>query len=252
MYKTTIITIKKLAEIIMNRLNEAPIDFTTDTDDMGNASWNGISKKNIFDADIICIGHYGGGGFRSFDLEENDINTENSLAEFIYNAIAEIDRDWVSDEVNINKTVCIDIDTVSASELGATPMNNTPFYIDSYENARLKNEVDAYRNSRKANSECAEDISQTISNNRSESNHYDLDNVVSTIFSKHIAERVIYVIASEVSRHDWDGRYTKSVKSWAKTILSAYPMLNPEKTPSVSCHSVLLNALAEKIMAITK
>ncbi len=83
--------------------------------------------------------------------------------------------------------------------------------------AREHGELEAYRESFKANKECARAIREAIRDNY-ENNSLDPQGVKDVI-SKFGAERMMYVLANTIQQQDWDGRYSPDNKCWAKSVV---------------------------------
>lgn len=82
--------------------------------------------------------------------------------------------------------------------------------------AHEHNELDAYRASRQTNIACKEAIEDAI-----RENYYDnrLDiTCVKTIMERFGMDRVEYVLANTVQFMDWDERFSRNNREWAKTI----------------------------------
>ena len=95
-------------------------------------------------------------------------------------------------------------------------LDKSPLYRESATYAHEHDELDAYRTSRKANIACKEAIEDAIRDNYSD-NHLDLS-CVTSIIDRFGAERVEYVLANTVQYKDWDERFSRSNREWAKTI----------------------------------
>lgn len=82
--------------------------------------------------------------------------------------------------------------------------------------ARENGEMDAYRASRKENIACREAIEKAIRENF-DGMHLKQE-AVEPVMEAYGAERVAYVLASSVKYMEYDGRFSRSNKSWAHTI----------------------------------
>ena len=110
-------------------------------------------------------------------------------------------------------------------------LRTTPVYPHSAAYAREHGEMAQYNLSYQANSACKEAIEQTISAHYAE-NRLDTEAAVKDVLEKFGTERVQFILANTVQLQDWDGRYSRRNKEWAKTI----PNDNPE---TVRCGYVL-------------
>ena len=94
--------------------------------------------------------------------------------------------------------------------------DKVPLYHESATYAREHDELDAYRASHKANVACREAIENAIHENYRD-NRLDTD-CVKTIMERFGVDRVEYVLANTVQYKDWDERFSRSNREWAKTI----------------------------------
>ena len=91
-----------------------------------------------------------------------------------------------------------------------------PLYRESATYAREHGELEAYRSSHKANIACKEAIEAAIHANY---NNNRLDtSCVKPIMERFGVDRVEYVLANTVQYKDWDERFSRSNREWAKTI----------------------------------
>lgn len=91
-----------------------------------------------------------------------------------------------------------------------------PLYRESAIYAHGHGELDAYRASRKANIACKEAIAGAIRENYND-NRLDTS-CVKPIIDRFGVDRVEYVLANTVQQKDWDERFSRSNREWAKTI----------------------------------
>ena len=95
-------------------------------------------------------------------------------------------------------------------------MDRTPIYQHSASYAAESNELPQYRASQKANIACKEAIEAAIRENY---DGHSLDsNAAWTVIEQFGFDRPLFVLANTIQNHDWDGRYSNDVKSWAKTV----------------------------------
>lgn len=97
---------------------------------------------------------------------------------------------------------------------------NKPSYFPLYPHtaayARAHNELEAYRISNRANYQCKEAIEGAI-REHFDGMHLNGD-AASGVIQAYGMERVMHVLANTVQFQDWDGRYSRRNKEWAKTI----------------------------------
>ncbi len=91
-----------------------------------------------------------------------------------------------------------------------------PLYRESAIYAREHGELDKYSASRKANIACKEAIENAIHENYRDNR---LDTAcVRAVIERFGIDRVEYVLANTVQYKDWDERFSRSNREWAKTI----------------------------------
>jgi hypothetical protein len=95
-----------------------------------------------------------------------------------------------------------------------TNIKNVPVYQNSREEARRLDEIILWRESRNANIQCAKSIGEAISK------HYN-DNILGIQGAVDVIEtyghfRTQYVLASITQHFDYDGRFSRQNKEWAK------------------------------------
>lgn len=91
-----------------------------------------------------------------------------------------------------------------------------PLYRESATYAREHSELDDYRASRKANIACKEAIENAIRENYLD-NRLDTS-CVRAVIERFGVDRVEYVLANTVQYKDWDERFSRSNREWAKTV----------------------------------
>ena len=101
-------------------------------------------------------------------------------------------------------------------------LRTTPVYPHSAAYAREHGELEQYRASNNANLQCKESIEAAVRE------HFDgmylSHDAAKGVIEIYGMERVAMVLANTVQLQDWDGRYSRRNKEWAKTI----PNDNPE------------------------
>ena len=109
-------------------------------------------------------------------------------------------------------------------------LRTTPVYPHSAAYAREHGELEQYRASNNVNLQCKESIEAAVRE------HFDgmylSHDAAKGVIETYGMERVALVLANTVQLQDWDGRYSRRNKEWAKTI----PNENPE---TVRCGYVL-------------
>lgn len=109
-------------------------------------------------------------------------------------------------------------------------LRTTPVYPHSAAYAREHGELEQYRAFNNVNLQCKESIEAAVRE------HFDgmylSHDAAKGVIETYGMERVALVLANTVQLQDWDGRYSRRNKEWAKTI----PNENPE---TVRCGYVL-------------
>lgn len=91
-----------------------------------------------------------------------------------------------------------------------------PLYCHKADYAKEHGELDAYRASHRANIACKEAIETAIRDNYRE-NRLDPQGAAEVV-SRFGSERVEYVLAVTIREMDWDGRFSRDNKAWAKIV----------------------------------
>lgn len=125
-------------------------------------------------------------------------------------------------------------------------MNKTPIYKYPSDFARENGEMEQFQASRKANIVCKEAIEAAIRDNH-DGLHFDSHAVVREVMKQFSYERVFYVLAATIVAKEWDERFSKANKAWARTVpLFAEPE-NIRHNPAfvVNSHPCLTDAFIE-------
>ena len=108
--------------------------------------------------------------------------------------------------------------------------------------------LQSFRESAKANMECAKEISQALSQNY-DYERYTLNSeqALSDVREKFSDDRIAFVLAN-VLQGTSDGRISKEVKDFAKDTLQDVPELYTKRSLSLSSHAGLINLFAKTVM----
>lgn len=108
--------------------------------------------------------------------------------------------------------------------------------------------LQAFRESAKANMECAKEISQALSQNY-DYERYTLNSeqALSDVREKFSDDRIAFVLAN-VLQGTSDGRISKEVKDFAKDTLQDVPELYTKRKLFLSSHAGLINLFAKTVM----
>jgi len=110
--------------------------------------------------------------------------------------------------------------------------------------ATERGERSLYFEHRDRHNECASAIAAAISGSYYKTHHYNLDIAAMTVIQQYGFQRVNAVLARVIQRADYDGRYSKANKQWARE----YPM--PEKAFEhvyMNDHPVLIDSFADRV-----
>lgn len=97
---------------------------------------------------------------------------------------------------------------------------NTPVYQHSAAYAREHEELTQYRASFRANVACKEAIEKAVAEHYAD-NHLDVDGIMEAVGAEFSMERMKLVLANTVQQKDWDGRFSRENKTWAKAVAVA-------------------------------
>lgn len=92
--------------------------------------------------------------------------------------------------------------------------NRIPLYRESLYEAQKGSEIDLWRNSHRANIECKKAIENAICSDF-DGMHLKAD-AAQKVIGDYGYDRVNWVLANTVQHADWDGRYSRDNKEWAK------------------------------------
>ena len=116
-----------------------------------------------------------------------------------------------------------------------------PFYRYSLNNARHCCEVDKWRESHKANMDCAVAIKKAIGDNFKD-NHFNSD-CVNAIIKEFGFDRVNFILRYNLKKAQHDERYSKENREWGKGLCA--PDSNMRTEYLINEHPVLLNAFID-------
>ena len=123
-------------------------------------------------------------------------------------------------------------------------LRTTPVYPHSAAYAREHGELEQYRASNNVNRQCKESIEAAVRE------HFDgmylSHDTAKGVIETYGMERVSMVLANTIQLQDWDGRYSRRNKEWAKTI----PNDNPETVRcgyALNSHPAVLDGYVVKL-----
>lgn len=117
-------------------------------------------------------------------------------------------------------------------------------YTHSLEYAMQKDEAADYHASASRNRECAAAIDKAIAASNYEQYHYDLSAAFTDVTKEFGLDRVAWVMAATVQHFDYDGRYSRANKEWART----YPIPNERgRCPVFQSHPIVLDGFTDRV-----
>ena len=120
-------------------------------------------------------------------------------------------------------------------------------YLHDGNYAHNNAELDMYRKSNEANIACNELIAKAL-NDHFDGLHLDAAAVMEELLKEYRVERIQYVLANTIQHKDWDGRFSRENKTWAKSI-EVVPLPDPWGTDRTcyfvvdKAHSCLVDGL---------
>ena len=127
--------------------------------------------------------------------------------------------------------------------------NFLPVYLKSSEYAMEHGELDLFNTSHRASVECLKDISGAINENYHDNTlNKGFEN---ELIEKHGMDRIKYVLATVIQEHEWDGRYSKQNKEWAKTIPISESAIESGRL-NTNTHQGLIDLFTDRIRKMEK
>ena len=108
-------------------------------------------------------------------------------------------------------------------------------YMATVEEAREKGETQAWRDSWKLNQTCAIRMKDAINDSHEGNYRYDFPSALRAVTAEYGAERVRVVLANSVEYKDYDGRFSRDNKQWAKSI--PLPQMTKEHCSAFVCEA---------------
>ena len=147
----------------------------------------------------------------SVDLSPAQLETLLHLKaplEEVFETYRNTDSDLLMIEMHDAMETCAD-DTMAVQR-------TAPVYTQPPDYAREHGELDKYRESKRLNVLCKEAIEQSIRDNYKD-NRLDADAVWRDVTAQFGSKRAAFVLAMTVREKDFDGRFSRENKAWAKT-----------------------------------
>ena len=147
----------------------------------------------------------------SVDLSPAQLETLLHLKaplEEVFETYRNTDSDLLMIEMHDAMETCAD-DTMAVQR-------TTPVYTQPPDYAREHGDMDKYRESKRLNVLCKEAIEQTVRDNYRD-NRLDADAVWRDVTAQFGSKRAAFVLAMTVREKDYDGRFSRENKAWAKS-----------------------------------
>ena len=118
-------------------------------------------------------------------------------------------------------------------------------YMKSFDEAVADGEVKLYHADMAKCTECANAIDKAIDNCYKGEYIYDIKGAVQSAVADFGLERVKFVTAIHIYNSEWDGRFSKTNKEWAKAI--EIPHIKEYKYVFMKSHSTVIDGFADRL-----
>ena len=143
-------------------------------------------------------------------------------------------------QTKLSEMLGLDLADSKATPVAETP---APIYRETFEYAYEHEEFDAYHADRNLNVECRNAIDTAINESRYDTNFYKMKDAVKQVVDEYGSERVELLMAKIVQGADWDGRYSRQNKEWAK----GFEIPASMKDIYSNTHPILLDGFLNKV-----
>lgn len=181
-------------------------------------------------------------------VESNGLSEEQTKALLdLPTPLADVFKEYKDAETNHMDDIrsCIESRADYAIKQEKDTLLNTPVYLQSGAHARENNELDVFRASYKANIACKEALEESIRENYRD-NRMNTAAVYNDVVDRFGSERVRLVLATTIQHKDWDQRFSRDNRAWAKTVPMEAGFGSRENDHSVhyvvNSHSVLTDS----------
>lgn len=116
-------------------------------------------------------------------------------------------------------------------------------YRESIPYAREHDELDKYRDDVRLNTDCRDAIHTAIDESRYDTHFYKMKDAAKHVIDTYGAERVELIMAKIVQGADWDGRYSRQNKEWAK----GFEIPQSMKDIYSNTHPILLDGFLDRV-----
>ena len=115
-------------------------------------------------------------------------------------------------------------------------------YPYDFKTANDRSETSWFVKNREMNYECARAIDAAISTSCYKTNFYNLELAAMSVIGGHGFERVNRVLAHQLQKHHYDGRYSRENKDWARDFV-----VHDESHSFLNSHACLINDFARYV-----
>lgn len=125
-----------------------------------------------------------------------------------------------------------------------------PFSKDDILTAKENDRLSEWRASFRENGNCAKALDKAMNDNFAD-NRMDTKKVLETVVAEYGFERTAHVLAAQVFNHDWDGRYSRDVKDWAKEQMKDFSadFIEDSRDYYLNAHPILIDGVASRAMS---
>lgn len=118
-------------------------------------------------------------------------------------------------------------------------------YRQSFENAKLTGEIEAYRESRTENIRCKKAIESAISDSF---DGFTLNkNGAKKVIADFGYDRTMWVLAASILNKKDDGRFSRENKEWARSVIPSYLPQKEMREYCVDSHPAVLNGFIDQV-----
>lgn len=125
------------------------------------------------------------------------------------------------------------------------------FITDDHAKAKSEGKETEWFDSLRYNAHCAVLLENEISRHYDyETSHMDAEGVINDMLYVCDKERLSYLLASQVYKRDYDGRFDNSTKEWANKVMEGVPDWLKDKSRNYikNAHSGLVNIVVKEFM----
>lgn len=187
------------------------------------------AEAQVENIDFMSVGEI-------FDFDKPIETVVLDSAEYLHNAEVSME-----DDLNMIDGI---INNGKKEERPDVPLFLEEIDFSSCDDATLQ----TFRDSAKANMQCAKEISQALSQNYNYERYtLNSEQALADVREKFSDDRIAFVLASTLNGTS-DGRIAKEVKDFAKNTLQNVPELYTKRNMSISSHAGLINLFAKTLM----